>query len=488
MHTPKLPTFLSCVLALSMLLSPSLRAQTINLPEIGQSGAALVTPTDERKTGESVVRNIRRAGAMLDDPLLNDYINNLGYLLVSASNNSLWQFQFFLVNDGSINAFALPGGFIGVNYGLITATDTESELASVIAHEIAHVTQRHHARSYEFASNNTIPQIAAMIAAIILGTQDAQLGTAALASVQANQMQQQLDFTRENEKEADYLGIQLLADSGFNPYDMAVFFNKLDKESRLYGGAAVPEFLRTHPVNQSRIADATNRASQQPVKKSIYSPKNYYLMRARLKVLSDHHPEQLLVDIRKRLKQGRYQDQDAINYALALTYIELKKYPKARKILSRLLAKDPGRIAYLVERARLESLAGDHPQALALFEAALNDYPGNNPLTYYYALALIDAKKFLRARNILLQQLKKEKTNPNLFQLLARTEAALGNTTGTHVALGEYYYQLGLTHDGLKQLQLALKSEHLDFYNMSRIEARIADFQEEMAQLSALQQ
>ena len=486
MHFFRISSFLVSLHAL-VFLSAGIQAQTIDLPEIGQSGAALVTPTDERKTGESVVRNIRRAGAMLDDPLLNDYINNLGYLLVSSSNSTLWQFQFCMVNDSTINAFALPGGFIGVNYGLIMATDTESELASVIAHEIAHVTQRHHARSYEFASNNTIPQIAAMIAAIILGTQDAQLGTAALASVQANQVQQQLDFTRENEKEADYLGIQLLADSGFNPYDMAVFFNKLDRESRLYGGAAVPEFLRTHPVNQSRIADARNRASQQPVKKSIYSPKNYYLMRARIKVLSNHHPETLLVDLRKRLKQGRYQDEDAMNYALALTYIELKKYSKARKILVRLLDKDPARIAYLVERARLEGLSGNHDDAIRLFESALNDYPANNSLTYYYALALIDAKKYLKARNVLLQQLKKEKNNPNLFQLLARTESELGNATGTHVALGEYYYQLGLTHDGLKQLRLALKSQHLDFYNMARIEARIADFQEEMEQLNRMQ-
>jgi len=141
------------VLSLSVLLSqPALvAAQNIALPEIGDSSGALVTPTEEIRTGEAVVRNIRRMGGILDDPLTNDYLNNLGFKLVSHSDTKQRHFEFFMVNDGGINAFALPGGYIGINYGLFLATESENELASVIAHETAHVTQRHHARAYERA-------------------------------------------------------------------------------------------------------------------------------------------------------------------------------------------------------------------------------------------------------------------------------------------------------------------------------------------------
>ncbi len=466
---------------LSFTLTGFARAQQIALPEIGQSGGAIVTPGEERRTGEAVVRNIRRAGGILDDPLLNDYLNHLSYRLVSTSDTQHPYFEFFMVNDRVINAFALPGGYIGINYGLFLASDSESELASVLAHEISHVTQRHHARAYEFSEGSNIPVLAAMIAAMILGSQGSQIGQAALTAISAGSIQQQINFTRANEKEADYIGIQLLADSGFDPQGMAIFFQKLDKESRLYGPQA-PEFLRTHPVTESRIADATNRAEQMS-RASSPNPKNYYLMRARIQVITARDKKAVRNGFEKTLKSGRYLDRDAELYGYALSLIDTGEFEQARKILNDLLNADPGRIAYLLERARLESMANQHKQAISHFKQALADYPGNGPLTLAYTKALLRAGKANEARQIITEHQRHNPEDPHFYKMLAEAEAALGQSANTHIALGEYYYRIGQTHQAIDQFSLALKKKPLDFYNTSRIEARLNEFKEEIALL-----
>ena len=480
LYSLRLPLLLLSLLALTF--SGFARAQEqIALPEIGQSGGALVTPGEERRAGEAVVRNIRRAGGILDDPLVNDYLNHLSYRLVSTSDTQHPQFEFFMINDRVINAFALPGGYIGVNYGLLLATDSESELASVLAHEIAHVTQRHHARAYEFYESSNIPVLAAMIAAMILGSQGSEVGQAALTALSAGSIQQQINFTRANEKEADYIGIQLLADSGFDPNSMAVFFQKLDRESRLYGPQA-PEFLRTHPVNESRIADASNRAEQMR-RAASPNPKNYYLMRARLQVITASDKKVIRDGFAKSLKSGRYLDRDAEQYGYALSLIETGDFNKARGILNELLKQDPDRIAYLLARASLESMANEHPQAIAHFKQALANYPGNGPLTLAYAQALLRAGKPAEARQLINEYQRTKPDEPEFYKLLAEAEAALGNTAQTHIAMGEYYYRIGQTHQAIDQLSLVLKNKQLDFYNASRIEARLTEFQEELALL-----
>lgn len=461
-------------------------AKPIDLPEIGQSGGAYITPIEEYRTGEAVMRNIRRVGAMLDDALLNDYLNHLGYRIVAHSDATEKDFDFFIVNDPAINAFALPGGFIGINYGLLLAADSESELASVLAHEIAHVTQRHHARAYEFADNNNIPVLATLIAALILGSQGSELGSAALAALSASSIQSQINFTRANEKEADYIGIGLLAESGFNPASMSDFFGKLSRESRLYGYSA-PEFLRTHPVSESRMADAGNRARQYQKGKTFHSPINFYLMQARLRVLGSSDKQKLIQQLRFELKKNKYKQKQAAQYALALALIETGKYSDAKKIIKLLLSSSPDRIAFLLANARLESRANNHKAALKAFNNAILVYPGNESLSIGYAEALLRAKKPQAAKTVLHKQLLKSTSNPMSFKLLAETETRLGNKTGTHVAMAEYYYRVGLTHQALSQLEIALKSKNLDFYNTARIEARITNFRDEIVQLKALQ-
>lgn len=451
----------------------------IELPDIGDN-AGNISPAEEYRTGEAVIRNIRRAGGILDDPLIQGYLNELGYRIV-ASSDSQQLFHFFLIKDHSINAFALPGGFIGVNAGLILATKSESELAGVMAHEVAHVTQRHFARQFE--QDSSIPVMAAIIAAILLGSQDNDIGQAALASVAAGSAQKQINFTRANEKEADRIGIQLLINAKFNPHAMATFFETMDKQARLYGDS-IPEFLRTHPVNPARIADAKDRAKQFPNVLSKSST-TYYLLRTRLKVLASDDKVALLKNYSSILKQGNYQNKEATRYGYALALMENKKYAKALQQIRILLKKKPNIIAYNILKAQIETADKKYSTAIKTYKNILKIYPGNNTIQFFYAETLIEANKIKSAHKILQSQITSNTRSPELYRLLAQTQAKLKMPANSHQSLAEYYYLLGQTHDAINQLEIGLKVPNIDFYLTSRLEARLREFKTELRQLNA---
>lgn len=452
-------------------------ANNIALPDIGDN-AGNISPAEEYRTGEAVIRNIRRLGGVLDDPLIQGYLNELGYQLVAPSESNQL-FHFFLIKDGSINAFALPGGFIGINAGLILATKSESELAGVMAHEIAHVTQRHHARRYE-ENENSIPIIAALIAAMVLGSQDNDVGQAALASVAAGSAQKQINFTRENEKEADRIGINLLIKAEFNPHGMAAFFNTMDKQSRGYGDS-MPEFLRSHPVNPARISDAQHRANQYPNTMRVSSP-TYHLLRTRLKVLANDNKAALLKDFSSMLKQGNYQNKEATRYGYALALQANKKYTKALAQTKILLKASPERIAYNVLKAKIQTDARHYTSAIKTYQKLLKFYPGNKSINIFYAETLVKAKKIKQAHSILQSLLNSAAPSkePELYRLLAETQAKLKMFANSHQSLAEYYYLLGQTHEAIKQLEISLKTPKLDFYTTTRLEARLKDFKSEI--------
>lgn len=455
-------------------------ANTIDLPDIGDS-AGNISPFEEYRTGEAVIRNIRRVGGVLDDPLIQDYLNELGFRLVAPSE-SQQRFHFFLIKDNSINAFALPGGFIGINAGLILATKSESELAGVMAHEIAHVTQRHHARRFE-DNSNSVPIIAALIAAMVLGSQDNEIGQAALASVAAGSAQQQINFTRANEKEADRIGINLLIKAEFNPHGMADFFDTMDKQSRLYG-VSIPEFLRSHPVNPARIADAKHRAKNH-THSVITDSSNYHLLRARLNVLSKSDKVALLKEYSSSLKLGNYQNKEAARYGYALALLANKKHTQALKQARALIGKNPEVISYQILKAQIETDSKNYSSAIATFKKLLRFYPENKTINIFYAETLIKANKIRQAYNILQKQVSSSTKTPKLYRLLAETQAKLEKFASSHQSLAEYYYLLGQTHDAIKQLEIGLKTPKIDFYVVNRLEARLKEFKNELLQLSA---
>ena len=454
-------------------------ANDIDLPDIGDN-AGHISPAEEFRTGEAVIRNIRRAGGILADPLIQNYLNELGYRLVAPSE-SQQLFHFFLINDGAINAFALPGGFIGINAGLILATKSESELAGVMAHEIAHVTQRHHARQYE-QGDNSIPVIAALIAAMILGGENNDIGQAVLSSVAANSIQQQINFTRANEKEADRIGINLLIKSEFNPHGMAAFFDTMEKQSRLYGDS-IPEFLRTHPVNPSRIADAKHRANQYPDDLSKNSI-NYYLLRTRLKVLASENNAKLLNDFSSMLKLGNYQNKEAARFGYALALQKNKKYTQALKQTRVLLKKEPERIIYNILKAQIETSAKQYSNSIKTYKKLLDIYPDNKTINLFYAETLIKANKIKLAYKILQAQIASTTKTPKLYRLFAETQAKLGKPAYSHQSLAEHYYLLGQTHEAIKQIEIGLKTPKIDFYLVNSLEARLKEFKNELHQLN----
>lgn len=461
------------------LYSSLLAANNIVLPDIGDN-AGNVSPAEEYRTGEAVIRNIRRAGGVLDDPLIQGYLNELGYRLVAPSE-SQQPFHFFLIKDGAINAFALPGGFIGINAGLILATKSESELAGVMAHEIAHVTQRHHARQYE-QGDNSIPIFAALIAAMVLGSDNSDIGQAALASAAAGTVQNQINFTRANEKEADRIGINLLINAEFNPHGMATFFETMDQQARYYGDS-IPEFLRTHPVNPSRIADARHRASHFPKQVSASSI-NYHLLRTRLEVLASDDKATLLKNYESNLKDGKYLNIDATRYGYALALLENKKYQQALAQTDILLKRNPDLISYNLLKAQVESEAKKYTTAIKTYKKLLYIYPGNTTINLYYVETLLAANKIKQAHKILQSLLSNSAENPKIYQLLAKTQASLNKPADSHQSLAEYYYLLGQTHDAIKQLEIGLSVPKIDFYLTTRLEARLNEFKNELHELS----
>ena len=454
-------------------------ADNIALPDIGDS-AGNISPAEEYRTGEAVIRNIRHAGGVLDDPIVQGYLNELGYRLVAPSETQQ-VFHFFLIKDTSINAFALPGGFIGINAGLILATKSESELAGVMAHEIAHVTQRHHARQFE-RGTSSVPIVAAIIAAIVLGSQGSDVGQAALASVAAGSAQNQINFTRANEKEADRIGINLLIKAEFNPHGMAAFFDTMDKESRFYGDS-VPEFLRSHPVNPARIADAKHRANQYPNTLTTNST-TYYLLRTRLKVLASDNKSRLLKDFANMLEFGNYQNKEATRYGYALTLQANKKYKEALIQTNILLKTNPERIAYNVLKAQIETEAKQYSSAIQTYKKLLNIYPGNTSINLFYAETLLKANKIKLAYKVLQTVTSSANKTPKLYKLLSKTQAKLNKPAHSHQSLAEHYYLLGQTHEAIKQLEISLKTPKIDFYLTTGLEARLKEFKTELHQLN----
>ncbi|MEM9304047.1 MAG: M48 family metalloprotease, partial [Pseudomonadota bacterium] len=233
----------------------------IRLPDIGASAGAVISERDENAYGEALKREFTRLAKIVDDPLIAGYFRLMGYSLVAHSDRPDGNFTFVVVDDDSINAFAAPGGFIALHSQLILTAENESEVAAVVAHEIAHVTQRHIARRIESAQKMSLPMTLLMLGAVLAGSGNGDAAQAAVVGTQALMQQMQINFTRANEYEADWVGIRKLAAAGYDPDAMASFFAKMARENRGYG-ARIPEFLRTHPVESTRIAESKNRARQ----------------------------------------------------------------------------------------------------------------------------------------------------------------------------------------------------------------------------------
>ena len=474
---------ISIILILSLLINNTY-AQDMNLPDIGNPADAVLSKNDEAQIGSSIMRQIRASGSVVEDPQINEYISEIGYRVASHINDSERNFTFFVIDDPSINAFALPGGYIGVHSGLIEATRSEDELAGVIAHEIAHVTQRHIARALAAGKKQSLLSTAIMLGAVIAGAagagSDAVQG--AMAVAQGTQMQQQINFTRENEHEADRIGISALARAGFDPRGMASFFEVMSGQNTL-ASMRVPEFLKTHPVTSNRIAEAKNRArlfEKKDTKDSI----NYGISRARLIVSGKNSPQDA-IDFYTQ-KEFKYMN-EAEKYGLALSYQSAGDLTDAKIILNALLNSNKGIIAYHIALADILFSLEELDESIDIYEKAMKLFPRNSSVVIHYANILLQIGDAELAHDILLDLLNNVPPTPEQVRLIARAAIESNNPAEANYYMAEYRFMIGDLVGGINFLRRALNIPKLNEIQRIRFEARI-DFVRDFMTEEQLQQ
>ncbi len=456
-------------LLLLIILCPFIAAaEPITLPDLGDSSATSLSPEQEQQIGSEVVRRMRNAGYIISDPLITSYIEEVGRSL-AVHTQSKQEFTFFVVDAPGINAFALPGGYIGIHSGLLLASRTESELASVIAHEIAHVSQHHIARGIEQANHMNLPLSVAMIAAILLSGGDPNVANAALAASLGGSQQAQLNFTRAHEHEADRIGMQLLANSEYDPQGMAAFFSRLLEASRYYG-EGVPEFLRTHPVTTSRLAEAQTAAEHYPRRMRVDTI-SYLVARARVRLHHSKSADSLLNELRRKETDTAAHASDIDIYLRAITHIVLQQPIEAERLLQQLLKRAPEIIAYRDTLGQLYHTQGKYREAVSLYHKGLERYPHNEVLTLSLVTNLIALDEYAKGRERLQEVLRHNSRSANAYRLMAQLESEAGNPPAAHLAQAEHYLLLDEPHSALEQLKIAKRISNLDFYHEERIEA-----------------
>jgi len=454
----------------------------IDLPDMGDSSGTIISPTEEKELGEAFFRSLHSQVSINQDSEIQEYIQTIGQKLVANSDNPNLPFHFFVVMENDINAFAGPGGYIGVNSGLIVMTEAESELASVMAHEIAHVTQRHLYRAAEAAGRLSIPTMAATLAAILLGTQSPALGQAAIMAVMGSSIQFQIDFTRENEMEADRVGMQTLQEAQYDPRSMPTFFERLQQSSRYYG-KDIPEFLRTHPVTSSRISDTRGRAETYPYKQYPDSL-GYQLIRAKLQVIASKDDAGMAQLFKAKQSQGTAEQRTVARYGTGLVALKAQRYNEAESIFQELAKQYPAQPHYATALARTALDSKNYQLALARYKKLTEQFPDNEAIKLEYITTLVRSGDSATAKRNLSNLSYKTQKLPVYYELLAQVYNDLKQPAESHRFLAEYYYAMGQIQDAIFQIRLAQQSKGLtpqllailrerhDFFLDEQIEAR----------------
>jgi len=477
--------FLVVALVSLALNAPIALAQSPDLPSLGEAGAEELPPAIERRLGEQIMLQVRRDPTYLADPESTEYLNNLGYRLVSVSPSRSLDFVFFVIRDPMLNAFALPGGFIGVHTGLVITSQSESELASVLGHEIGHVTQRHIARMIAKQKESTAMAIGALLLAMLAaragGSSGSDLTQAAIMGSQAAMLQQQLNFSREAEREADRVGFQTLVDAGFDGRGMEGFFARMQSGTRIYEGTA-PAYLRTHPMTVERISDMQNRTRNLPFKQRPDSLE-FQLIRARLRVLQETTTqgwrdalEYFNGQINNRTTHSEY----AARYGAAVAALKLNLAEVALQnaLTAKRLA--PGSSVILdkaVVEARFAAARDDtaRDEAIRLAQDNAARHPLSGTAAYHYVELLLKTNRYQEAIAFLRNQDAISRSQPVYHALLGRAYEGLNRRTLHHQAVGEMYALFGAVAPAIQQLEMARQANDGDFYALSEIDARLRD-------------
>jgi len=470
---PVLQRFAAGLLALSLVVQP-LRAD--DLPELGDVASNELSLATEKKIGQQIMHEIRwREATYLDDPDVEAYLNQLGGRLVAFSNDPGMGFYFFGINDPSINAFAMPGGFIGVHSGLILSAQSESELAGVLAHEISHVTQRHIARQLYQSKQLRIASMVAMGLALLAARSNGQVAGAAIVTAQAGSLSAQLAYSRDFEREADRQGFEIMRKAGYEVRGMSDFFVRLQQAVRLYENNATA-YLRTHPLTGERLTDMQNR-EQAASYRQVADSADFLLVRARLRAMQGL-PVEAVKDFATLLREGKYTSEAATRYGLSCALFRARDWVGAERELR---AARQGKISSaMLERQFAETriASGDIDGGLKVYRDAMVRFPMNLALVYGYGDALVKARRFADSLRFAENQLQNYAQDIRLHRLRAESYAGLGRRAQQHLALAEAFALQGQTETAVNQLLFAQQAGDGNFYEMSVIDSRLRELKQ----------
>ncbi len=458
-----------------MLLHAPLAIGQQNLPSMGERADIALSPIEERELGSQFMRQIRASLPLVSDVQLNEYIQNLGARLVmAAGNQDVNNFHFFIIDDPQINAFAIPGGYVGVNTGLIAAMDQEEQLASVVAHEVAHVTQRHHARTFATGNRASLSAAAAVLAAIIIGQASPQAGQAALAAGLAASQQSAINFTRANEVEADRIGIEILTNAQYDARAMAETFAILRRKNSLNTSNRQLEYLRTHPLDNNRIAEATDRADGKSTKPRVPAI-DYQLFQARMEVLSSRD----LAKIQRYYHaEHRKSPKTHTAYALALISHQANRSDEAKRYLEELDSLSSTHAMIELLRADINA-RNNSKETLKRLKAMSELYPERYSIVEKRLEFLVDQRQLSRAIDVANNYIRgSAKPNPLAWRELASIQQQLNDRAGSHESLSRFFESLGELEQATEQLQLALREVQSESQDSFRLNARLKRLQE----------
>ena len=428
----------------------------------------------EHQLGRTWLRIFRSQVPTVNDPLLFDYLENLIYQLVRHSKLEDRRVEIVIVDNPTINAFAVPGGVIGIHNGLLLWAQTEDELATVLAHEIAHLSQRHFSRGVEFQQKQQPLTMAAMLTSLVLmATVGADVGMAALSATQAAAQDSALRYSRSNESEADRVGMQTMGAAGMDPHAAPTMFERMMQASRYSSANRMPEFLRSHPLSENRIADTRNRARQYP--KEIREPNlSYQLMRARAVNELAYTPEEAVQKFRGEL-DGTPRSREAAVYGLVLALTAAGRADEASLELDGIWSLSPDRLEYIIADAEIDMVRNEPEKAVDKLAVQVDLSPGNHPLTMTYARALMKNQQPHIAEEVLVEQSWLRPNDPGLWYLLAEVQGLSGNIVGLHRSRAEYFILNGILDKAEKQLTYALKLTGKDYLTTAKIRQRLKD-------------
>ncbi len=459
----------------SILVNSSfINAQEFKLPSLGESSTSLFSSEFEYQLGRAWLRAFRGQVPTIDDPLLFDYVENLIYKLASYSKLEDRRIELVIVDNPTMNAFAVPGGVIGIHNGLLLWAQTEDEFATVLAHEIAHLSQRHFSRGVEYQQKMQPLTLAAMLASFVLmATTGADVGMAALSATQAAAQGSALSYSRSNEQEADRVGMQTIVDAGMDPHAAPVMFERMLRATRYTASEQTPEFLRSHPLSENRIADTRNRARKFP--KKVRPPNlNYQLMRARVINELSETPELAVARFQGEL-DGTPFSREAATYGLVIALTAAGRADEAGLKLSSVWSTNPDRLEYIIADADIDMALNQPAQAAKKLARRLAVSPGNHPLTMSYARALMKNQQPHIAAEVLAKQSRSWPDDPGLWYLLAEVQGLSGDILGLHESRAEYFILRGSLDSAEKQLNYALKLSQGNYLVSAKVNQRLAD-------------